>query len=146
MGERVVVLEAGARGLLGPKASADEQRHAVHRLRSEAGATAAVVGEGEVADYYRRHASEFKRPETVTLRQILVTTPNEARDVQRRLLKQPKNFETLARTSSRGPETPEGGLMGTFPRAKLPPELETVAFSRPAGGMSGTAETTLAHH
>ncbi len=144
--ERVVVLEARARGLLGPKASADEEQHAVHRLLSEAGATAVAVGAGEVADYYRRHASEFKRPETVTLRQILVTTPNEARDVQRRLLKQPKNFETLARTSSRGPEAPEGGLMGTFARGQLPPELETVAFALPVGGMSEIVETTLGYH
>ena len=99
-----------------------------------------------VADYYRQHASEFKRPETVTLRQILVTTPNEARDVQRRLLKQPKNFETLARTSSRGPEAPEGGLMGTFARGQLPPELETAAFGLPVGGMSEIVETTLGYH
>src|SRR5260370_37410962 len=44
--ERVVVLEARARGLLGPKASADEEQHAVHRLLSEAGATAAAAAAG----------------------------------------------------------------------------------------------------
>jgi parvulin-like peptidyl-prolyl isomerase len=144
--ERVVVLEARVRGLLGPKATADEEQHAVHQLLSEAGASAAPVGEGEVAEYYRQHASEFKRPETVTVRQVLVTTPNEARDVQRRLLKQPKNFENLARTTSRGPEAPEGGLMGTFARGQLPPELETAAFALPVGGMSEIVETTLGYH
>jgi parvulin-like peptidyl-prolyl isomerase len=144
--ERVVVLEARARGLLGPKATPEEEQRAVRRLLGEAGATAGPVTDHEVATYYRAHAAEFKRPETVTLRQILVATPNEARDVQRRLLRQPKNFEALARAGSRGPEAAEGGLMGTFARGQLPPELEAAAFALPVGGMSEIVETTLGYH
>jgi hypothetical protein len=144
--ERVIVLEARGRGLLGREASPDEEQHAVRQLLAVAGTGAAAVSDQEVADYYRQHASEFKRPESVTLRQILVATPNEAREVQRRLLRQPKSFEAQARATSRGPEAAEGGLMGTYARGQLPPELETAAFALPVGATSEIVETTLGYH
>ena len=50
----------------------------------------------------------FASRRRVTLRQILVPTENEARDVRRRLQKDPKSFETLARSRSQGP----GGRRG----------------------------------
>ncbi len=67
------------------------------------------------------------------LRQILVPTSNEARDVRRRLLREPHSFEALARTQSRAPEASAGGLMGTFARGQLPPELEAAAFALRGG-------------
>ena len=50
------------------------------------------------------------------MRQILVPTANEARDVRRRLQKDPKSFEVLARTHVARARRPDGGLMGTFSR------------------------------
>jgi len=91
-------------------------------------------------------AAAFQLGETVTLRQILVPTLNEARDVRRRLLKEPRSFERQARSVSRGPEAPSGGLIGTFARGQLPAELEAPAFALAAGATSDIVSTSLGYH
>jgi len=55
------------------------------------------------------------------VRQILVPSENEARDVRRRLSRDPKSFEQLARTLSRAPDASTGGLMGRSRAASYPP-------------------------
>lgn len=144
--ERVLVLEARSRGLLGPRATPEEERQAVQKLIVDATRPTPPPTDEEVAAYYHEHTSELEVPETVTLRQILVPTLNEARDVQRRLLKQPKSFETLARSASRGPEAAGGGLMGVFARGQLPPPLEAAAFSLSPGAVSEIVETSFGYH
>ena len=143
---RVLVLAARSRGLLHGPASADEERAAVETLLSaEIGSQVAVTDE-EVAAYYAGHAAEFMVPEEVALRQILVPTENQARDALRRLQKDPKTFELLAQTVSRGPEASRGGLMGRFARGQLPPELEAAAFALQPGQTSGVVRSGLGYH
>src|SRR5206468_2067988 len=98
------------------------------------------------SDFDRHLAGEMAVPETVTLRQILVPTLNEAREVRRRLGRTPKDFESIARQASKAPEAANGGLMGTFARGQLPAELEAAAFALPAGGTSDIVETSLGYH
>ena len=143
---RVLVLAARGKGLLREPASAEEERAAVEMLLSaEIGAHIGVSDE-EVAAHYAEHASEFTVPEEVVLRQILVPTANEARDALRRLRKDPKAFELLAQTVSRGPEASRGGLMGRFARGQLPRELEEAAFALQPGQTSGVVQTGLGYH
>jgi len=142
--ERVQVLEARQRGLLTPGASPDDERRAVERLLAECSRVS--VTDDEVAAYYKEHPEEFRRPETVALRQILVATSNEAREVRRRLVKEPRSFEALARERSKGPEAETGGLMGNFARGQLPQELEAAAFALPPGALSDIVETSLGFH
>ena len=52
----------------------------------------------------------------------------------------------LAQTVSRGPEASAGGLMGTFARGQLPPELEAAAFALEAGATSDVVQTPLGYH
>jgi peptidyl-prolyl cis-trans isomerase C len=143
---RVLVLAARSRGLLKPGASSSDERVAVEQFLTAEIGTRVSVGDDEVADYYRQHAAELGRPEEFTLRQILVPTANEARDVQRRLQKDPKSFELLAQAVSRGPEASRGGLMGSFSAGQLPPELETAAFALQPGETSGIVSTSLGQH
>jgi parvulin-like peptidyl-prolyl isomerase len=143
--ERVLVLETRRRGLCRPGASPEEEQQAVQRLLSVA-APAAGVAEADVQSYYEQHRPELAVPETVTLHQILVPTENEARDVRRRLVKDPKSFEVMARSLSRAPEASTGGLMGSFARAQLPPELEAVAFALPVGAHSEPIKTAFGYH
>lgn len=143
--ERVLVMQARKRGLLEEGAGPGEEQRAVTRLLSQAVAPP-KVSEDEVAAYYRDHAAEMSVPETVTLRQILVASLNEARDVRRRLARAPRDFEILARQTSRGPEAASGGLMGSFARGQLPPELEAAAFALRPGGTSDIVESSLGYH
>jgi parvulin-like peptidyl-prolyl isomerase len=102
--------------------------------------------DAELDAYCREHARDFDRPERIRLRQILVPTSNEARDVVRRLKKDPKSFATLAQTRSRGPEASTGGSMGTFGRGELPAELEEAAFGLAAGETSDVVQSPLGYH
>jgi parvulin-like peptidyl-prolyl isomerase len=127
--ERVLVLEARARGFVGTAATADEEERAVQRLLSEAVLAKLTVSADETRAYYQAHLDDFTLKEMAVVRQILVASQNEARDIQRRILHDPKNFEILARTLSRSPEAAQGGLLGRFARGELPPELDGAAFS-----------------
>ena len=86
---RVLVLAARSRGLLGATATPAEERAAVEMLLSAEIGSRLAVSDEEVAAYYAAHGGEFTVPEQVTLRQILVPTANEARDVKRRPVGQP---------------------------------------------------------
>jgi parvulin-like peptidyl-prolyl isomerase len=144
--ERVLVLEARARGLVKPEASAADEQQSVQRMLSADILQGIEVRKADVVAYYESHPTEFETGETVTLRQILVPTETEARDVRRRLQQDLKSFEALARARSKAPEATAGGLMGTFSRTELPPDLETAAFALPAGGTSDVLHTSLGYH
>ena len=68
------------------------------------------------------------------------------RDLKRRLYRDPRSFETLAGTRSKGPEAAVGGYMGTFERGQLPEELEEVAFRLTPGRTSQPVQTSLGYH
>lgn len=143
--QRALVIEARKRGILPKNAVPEGEQSAVSELLSQV-VPPPTVSDEEVAAYYGAHAAEMSVPETITLRQILVPTQNEARDVLRKLLRAPKTFENVARQSSKGPEAGEGGLMGTFARGQLPADLEAAAFALPPGGTSDIVATSLGYH
>jgi len=118
----------------------------VRRLLSDAVLSQVSLTQEELEAYCREHAREFDAPERIRLRQILVTTPNEARDVVRRLKKDPKSFAVLAQTRSRAPEASTGGMMGVFKRGELPAELEPAAFALAAGETSDVVQSPLGYH
>jgi PPIC-type PPIASE domain len=142
--ERALVIEARRRGHLPPGPDGDEPR-AVARLLAET-ARPAEASDEEIAEYYRTRSGELALPETMTLRQILVPTLNEARDVRRRLARNPMAFDVIARSVSKGEEAGAGGYMGTFERGQLPAPLEEAAFALPEGGTSEPVETGLGYH
>jgi peptidyl-prolyl cis-trans isomerase C len=143
--QRALAIAAQERGLLAPGASEEEEQRAVRRLLAEV-VPVPEVSEADIAAYHEAHAASLAVKEAVALRQILVGTLNEARDVKRRLARDPKAFDTLARTRSKGPEASSGGFMGVFERGQLPPELEAAAFSLPEGRTSDPIETSLGYH
>jgi parvulin-like peptidyl-prolyl isomerase len=143
--QRVLVLDARARGLVREGATTHDEEAAIERLLLVTGETSAPA-QADVQAYYKEHQDEFRTPEMVTVRQILVLSQNEARDMRRRLQKDPKNFEILARTLSRSPEAAQGGLLGTFARGELPAEIEQAAFGLAPGAQTAIATTPHGFH
>jgi len=111
------------------------------------------VSDGEMQSYYDQHRDEFRVPEQVNVRQILIKTPlagpdgkvdANALDAARKkaddVLKQVKaggNFEELARKYSEDPSSKNGGSVGWVKRGGFPvPDVEKAAFSLPKGGNS----------
>lgn len=143
--QRALVIEARRRGLLPAKAGAQQELEAVTRLIDES-LRPAEVSEPEIAAWAAAHAAELVTPERVSLRQVLVATLNEARDVKRRLGSDARTFDGLARAVSKGPEAAVGGYMGSFERGQLPPELEAPAFNLPQGATSEPIQSPLGYH
>jgi peptidyl-prolyl cis-trans isomerase C len=144
--DRVLVLEAREQGLLEAGAPPETEQAAVQDLLAKTVLPAIRITEGEITAHYEENAEALGSPETVKLRQVLVPTLNEARDIYRRLHKDRSSFGLLARTRSRSPEAEAGGLMGTFERGQLPPELEQVAFDLTPGRVGPIVESPLGFH
>jgi peptidyl-prolyl cis-trans isomerase D len=120
--------------------------------------TAKLQGEQQVSQqdlqkYYDQHRDEFRVPEQVNVRQILIKTPlpgpdgkvdqkgiDEARKKADDVLKQLKagaKFEDLAKKYSEDPSSKDGGSVGWIKRGGFPvPDVDKAAFSLPKGGTS----------
>jgi peptidyl-prolyl cis-trans isomerase D len=111
------------------------------------------VTDQEIQSYYDQHRDEYRVPEQVNVRQILIKTPlpgsdgkvdakglDEARKKADDVLKQLKaggNFEELAKKYSDDPSGKSGGSVGWVKRGGFPvPDVEKAAFSLPKGGTS----------
>jgi peptidyl-prolyl cis-trans isomerase D len=118
------------------------------RLASEA-----QVSDSEIQSYYDQHRDEFRVPEQVNVRQILIKSPlpgpdgkvdpkglDAARQKADDVLKQLKaggKFEDLAKKDSEDSSAKDGGSVGWVKRGGFPvPEVEKAAFSLPKGGTS----------
>jgi peptidyl-prolyl cis-trans isomerase D len=111
------------------------------------------VSRQDLQAYYDQHGDEYRVPEQVSVRQILVKTPlpgpdgktdqkgiDAARSKAEDALKQFKagaKFEDLAKKYSEDPSGKEGGSIGWIRRGGFPvPEVDNAAFSLPKGGTS----------
>lgn len=144
--ERVLVLEARRRGLLPAISAPEQEQRAVQELMASEVARRGGVEESDVERAYAEHPEMCDEPERVTVRQVLVPTENEAREVRRQAERDAKNFDLLARSRSRSPEAPRGGMMGTFARGELPPELEAAAFALDEGRISEVVKSPFGYH
>jgi peptidyl-prolyl cis-trans isomerase D len=113
--------------------------------------------------YYDQHRDEYRLPEQVNVRHILIKTPlpgpdgkvdpkgvDEARKKAEDVLKQLKsgaNFADLAKKYSEDPgSAKEGGSLGLIGKGRTVPEFEKVAFSLPKGGTSELVQSSYGFH
>jgi parvulin-like peptidyl-prolyl isomerase len=139
--ERVVAIAAVKRGFK----EAGENRAEAERWLASA-LEPERISEVEAKAYYEAHPEVATVAESVTIREILLTTQQDARDVVRILGSDRNAFELLARTRSRSPQASGGGLLGSFRRGELPPEIEHVVFSLTPGQISGIVTTSFGYH
>jgi parvulin-like peptidyl-prolyl isomerase len=89
----------------------------------------------QIADFYKAHKADYKTPEQVKAREIIVKSRNEAETVLKRL--RTVSFDSLAKEVSIAPDKQTGGDMGFFIRGDKPKELEETAFRLKPGQTSG---------
>jgi len=130
----------------------------VEAILERIAAGAVRVTEADIEIFYLHHRERFVRPETRSLRHILVTVnddlPGSRRAValakieaiRERLAKDPGRFAEQALKHSECPTAMNGGLLGKVPRGQLYEELETAAFQLGAGELSGVVESPLGFH
>jgi peptidyl-prolyl cis-trans isomerase D len=121
------------------------------------------VSQEDLQRYYNQHQDEFRIPETVTVRHILIKTPTpgadgkvdqkgvdaakaKAEDVEKQL-KGGANFADLAKKYSDDPGSAQnGGLLPAVKRGQTVPEFEQAAFSTPKGQTTTIIRTSYGFH
>ena len=115
------------------------------------------VADDEIHDYYQANPEQFKRPEQIRARHILVKVEpgadeavrEEAKRKAETILKKAKggaDFAELAKKHSEGPSAPKGGDLGFFSRGQTVKPFEEAAFSLKAGEVSGVVQTIYGYH
>jgi parvulin-like peptidyl-prolyl isomerase len=91
------------------------------------------------AEYERLKATEFTKPATVTLQEILIPEDKGGIALARELATRARageDFQELARTHSSAPSRANGGDLGQLAQGEIHPDLEKVAFELPVGSVS----------
>jgi peptidyl-prolyl cis-trans isomerase D len=121
------------------------------------------VSQAELQQYYSQHQDDFRIPETVTVRHILIKTPvpgadgkvdqkavdaakAKADDIEKQL-KAGGDFAALAKQNSDDPGSAQnGGLLPPITRGRTVPEFEQAAFGTPVGQTTGVIRTSYGFH
>ncbi len=121
------------------------------------------ISQADLQQYYSQHQDEFRIPETVTVRHILIKTPvpgpdgkvdqkavdaakAKAEDIEKQL-KAGGDFAELAKKNSDDPGSAQnGGLLPPLTRGRTVPEFEQAAFSTPVGQTTGIIRTSYGFH
>lgn len=121
------------------------------------------ISQDDVQRYYEDHRDEYRIPDRVNVRHILIKTPlpgpdgkvdqkgaDEARQKAEDVLKQLKaggNFAALAKKYSQDTgSAANGGSLGWIVKGQTVPEFEKVAFSLPKGETSGIVQSSYGFH
>ncbi|WP_413705176.1 peptidylprolyl isomerase [Pseudomonas sp. Pseusp16] len=113
--------------------------------------------EKQVRAFYEEHRAEMNRPEAVQARHILVKVgpgadPSTVEAARLRLMGMRASivagadFASLARSGSEDASASEGGDLGYFPRGRMLPEFEAVAFALAPGAVSEPVRTSVGWH
>ncbi|HET6516491.1 MAG TPA: peptidylprolyl isomerase [Thermodesulfovibrionales bacterium] len=117
-----------------------------------------TVTEDDMQLYYKTHKEEFTTPAMVRARHILIHVDKsasndmkekakaKAEDILRKI-KTGEDFAKLAAEFSDDPGSKtNGGDLGFFPKGKMMPDFEKVAYSLKPGEVSDVFETPLGYH
>lgn len=94
---------------------------------------------------YQNRREEFRTPEQVCARHILLETEEDANEVLTEL-EQGADFAELAQERSTGPSGPQGGDLGCLGRGQTVAPFDEAAFSAPVGEPVGPVETQFGQH
>jgi peptidyl-prolyl cis-trans isomerase D len=125
--------------------------------------TQTQVTQQDFQSYYDQHRDEYRVPEQVNVRHILIKSPlpgpdgkvdpkeqEAARAKAQDVLKQVKaggNFADLAKKYSDDPGSAKnGGSLGFIGKGRTFPEFEKAAFSLPKGGTSDLVQSSYGFH
>lgn len=112
----------------------------------------------DAAAYYGDHPEQFKAPEEVRARHILIlaeeaapdTTKARARALAEKVLAEVKgglDFTAAAKKYSQDPgSAANGGDLGSFAKGRMVPAFENAAFALQVGEVSGVVETPYGYH
>jgi peptidyl-prolyl cis-trans isomerase C len=103
-----------------------------------------AVDEAEAKKIYDEKIGQVKPEQEIHARHILVSTPEEAKEVSERL-KKGEDFATVAKEKSKDASA-EGGDLGWFARGQMVKPFEDAAFALDVGQISEPIQTQFGWH
>jgi peptidyl-prolyl cis-trans isomerase C len=86
------------------------------------------VSSKEIEDYYTTYKEQLKEPEDRQIREIALSSEQEAKDILIQLL-QGADFATLARSNSKSSSAKDGGDLGFIKKGGKSAQFDSIAFS-----------------
>lgn len=86
------------------------------------------VSSKEIEDYYNTYKEQLKEPEERQIREIVLNSEQDAKDLYIQLL-QGADFSTLAKSNSRASSAKDGGDLGYIKKGKKSAQFDSAAFS-----------------
>jgi len=134
-----------------------EKTRAIRQLIENKVLSQINISNKQAKAYYDSHPEEFKVPDRVHARHILVKVDRDGseKDKQDALKKvqgikdkldNGVDFTLLAAENSECPSSEKGGDLGYFPRGRMVKPFEETAFSMKPGDISGIVETEFGFH
>jgi len=116
-----------------------------------------VVTDEETKAYYDANPDQFKQPEQVKARHILIKIDANASETQKadarqeikkiqQKLRNGDDFAGLAKEYSQGPSSVKGGDLGFFKRGQMVKPFEDAAFALKPNEISDIVETQFGYH
>jgi peptidyl-prolyl cis-trans isomerase C len=116
-----------------------------------------AVSDDEVHGYYESNPEQFKAPEQVRARHILVKVDPSADEAAKEAAKKKiegilteakggADFAEMAKKHSEGPSRPNGGDLGFFSRGQMVKPFDDAAFALKPGEISDVVNTVYGYH
>ena len=105
-----------------------------------------VITDEDMKKYYEQNKAQFKKPETISAKHILVSDIEEANSIKEELNNNSISFEEAAKKYSTCPSKEQGGDLGEFGRGMMVPEFEKAAFELEIGEISEPVKTQFGYH
>ncbi|HET9741966.1 MAG TPA: peptidyl-prolyl cis-trans isomerase [Terriglobales bacterium] len=140
------------------------KRKAQYVVISSSNVSGVTVSDDDLKNYYNQHIDQYKVPERVHVRHILIKTPTpgpdgkvdqkavdaakaKAEDILKQL-QNGANFEELAKKDSEDPgSAAKGGDLGWFQHGAMVPEFDKTAFGlQKEGQLSGLVKSNYGFH
>ena len=104
------------------------------------------ISEDDYKKAYAQRQDQYRMPEEIDVRHILVATKEQALDVKKQLEAGAK-FDALAKKLSTDPGSKDnGGLYSGIKKGVFVPEFDQVAFALPVGKISDPVQTKFGYH
>lgn len=117
----------------------------IKRLIQQEIEPAISVSEEEMRSFFLSHRQDFDRDREFRVRQIVVESEMEAREILK-LLQEGHDFAKLARESSLSPDREAGGDLGFFGLGQMPPEFDEVIAQLKKGEISDVVQSDYGYH
>jgi len=111
------------------------------------------IEEKEIEKYYQENKENYRIPEKIKVRHILIKVEGpERKEARKRIkevrerLKRGEDFEGLAKEFSQCPSKEKGGNLGFIKKGDMIPEFEKVAFGLKEGEISRPVRSRFGYH